>query len=101
MKKDGIQTRNRKVSSKNKNKNKCVKQEPKLEDSRMGLNSSSPHQTSVISSSILSPIVGPNGIHTTAFSRPSMPGLPSIHPGLYSPVVPSSNTSSGYNSSIS
>ncbi|XP_031560719.1 GATA-binding factor 2-like isoform X7 [Actinia tenebrosa] len=104
MKKDGIQTRNRKVSSKSKNKNKGVKQEPKLGDeNRMGLNSSSPlmNQTNVISSSILSPMVGPNGIHTTAFSRPSMPGLPSIHPGLYSPIVPASSTSSSYNSSLS
>jgi len=103
MKKDGIQTRNRKVSSKSKNKNKCVKQEPKLgDDSRMGLSSSSPlmNQTSVISSSILSPMVGPNG-HTTAFTRPSMPGLPSIHHSLYSPVVPASSSSSSYSPSIS
>lgn len=103
MKKDGIQTRNRKVSSKSKNKNKCVKQEPKLgDDSRMGLSSSSPlmNQTSVISSSILSPMVGPNG-HTTAFTRPTMPGLPSIHHSLYSPVVPASSSASSYSSSLS
>ncbi|XP_001641743.2 GATA-binding factor 1-A isoform X7 [Nematostella vectensis] len=102
MKKDGIQTRNRKVSSKSKNKNKNVKQEPKLGDD-LKLSSSSPlmNQTSVISSSIISPM-GHNGIHTpTAFSRPSMPGIPGIHPGLYGPIIPAPTSSAGstYNSS--
>ena len=90
MKKDGIQTRNRKVSSKNKNKSKGVKQEQKHggEDKLLSSRDSMPSlsQGNVVSS-MISPVLSPT-IHTpTAFSRPSMSGIPALHPGLYGPLI--------------
>lgn len=99
MKKDGIQTRNRKVSSKNKNKSKGVKQEQKhgSEDKLMNSRDSMPNISQGSSvSSMISPVISPT-IHTpTAFSRPSMTGIPTLHPGLYGPLIPAptSNPSS-------
>ncbi|XP_074619183.1 GATA-binding factor 2-like isoform X4 [Acropora palmata] len=95
MKKDGIQTRNRKVSSKNKNKTKGVKQEQKhgVEDKLMSGRDSIPSmsQGNVVSS-MISPVISPT-IHTpTAFSRPSMTGIPTLHPGLYGPLITSTPT---------
>ena len=66
MKKDGIQTRNRKVSSKNKNKSKGVKQEQKHggEDKLLSSRDSMPSlsQGNVVSS-MISPVLSPT-IHT-------------------------------------
>ena len=99
MKKDGIQTRNRKVSSKNKNKSKGVKQEQKhgSEDKLINSRDSMPNISQGSSvSSMISPVISPT-IHTpTAFSRPSMTGIPTLHPGLYGPLIPAptSNPSS-------
>lgn len=96
MKKDGIQTRNRKVSSKNKNKSKGVKQEQKhgSEEKLMGHGRDSMPSISQGSSasSMISPVLSPT-IHTpTAFSRPSMTGIPTLHPGLYGPLIPTATT---------
>lgn len=92
MKKDGIQTRNRKVSSKNKNKSKGVKQEHKHggEDKLMSSRDSMPSMSQGNAvSSMISPVISPT-IHTpTAFSRPSMTGIPALHPGLYGPLITS------------
>ena len=93
MKKDGIQTRNRKVSSKNKNKNKNIKQEQKGSDEHKsyGFGGCNPSPTSsqgglpFSSNMIISP-----SVHTpTAFTRPTIPGIAGLHPGLYGPIVPS------------
>lgn len=92
MKKDGIQTRNRKVSSKNKNKSKGVKQEQKHggDDKLMSGRDSLPSMSQGNAvSSMISPVISPT-IHTpTAFSRPSMTGIPALHPGLYGPLITS------------
>lgn len=96
MKKDGIQTRNRKVSSKNKNKSKGVKQEQKhgSEEKLMshGRDSMPSISQGSSASSMISPVISPT-IHTpTAFSRPSMTGIPTLHPGLYGPLIPTATT---------
>ncbi|XP_078371679.1 GATA-binding factor 2-like isoform X4 [Oculina patagonica] len=99
MKKDGIQTRNRKVSSKNKNKSKGVKQEQKhgseekLMNTRDSMSNIGPGSSA---SSMISPVISPSVYTPTAFSRPSMTGIPTLHPGLYGPLIPAptSNPSS-------
>ncbi|XP_068720910.1 GATA-binding factor 2-like isoform X7 [Montipora capricornis] len=100
MKKDGIQTRNRKVSSKNKNKSKGVKQEQKHggDEKLMSNRDSIPSMSQGNAvSSMISPVISPT-IHTpTAFSRPSMTGIPGLHPGLYGPLITSTPANpSGY-----
>lgn len=89
MKKDGIQTRNRKVSSKTKKgkKHNDVKQEEGKSDTSISISSghylSSQESmfsfpgSSVISSQMLHP--------STAFSKPAIHPL---HPGLFAPIVP-------------
>lgn len=95
MKKDGIQTRNRKVSSKNKNKSKGIKQEQKhgSEDKLMNGKDYMPNITQgSAASTMISPVISPT-IHTpTAFTRPSMTGIPTLHPGLYGPLIPTATT---------
>ena len=89
MKKDGIQTRNRKVSSKTKKgkKHGDVKQEEGKADTSISITSAhylssqepmfSFPGSSVISSQMLHP--------SNAFSKPTIHPL---HPGLFAPIIP-------------
>jgi hypothetical protein len=84
MKKDGIQTRNRKVSSKTKKskKHNDIKQEDGKQEGGISANHYISSQESMFSfpgSSVIS----------SQMIHPSMkPIHPALHPGLFAPIVP-------------
>lgn len=85
MKKDGIQTRNRKVSSKTKKskKHSDIKQEDgKLQE---GISISSNHYISSQDSMFSFP---GSSVISSQMIHPSMKPIHPLHPGLFAPIVP-------------
>ena len=86
------------MSSKNKNKSKSVKQEQKhgVEEKMGGRDAMANYSQVSTPSTMIGPVISPS-IHTpTAFSRPSMTGIPAIHPGIYGSLLPASSNPSSY-----
>lgn len=90
MKKDGIQTRNRKVSSKTKKSKKHT--DIKQEDGKPDGNMSSSHY--ITSQDSMFSFPGSSVINSQMI-HPSMKSIHPLHPGLFAPIVPQHSSLGG------